>query len=45
MGDGSFHTFVNQVFLYATGTRKGQSSLYIQIKRLLGRNGTLKIPK
>ncbi|PDT73063.1 hypothetical protein CO675_32185 [Bradyrhizobium sp. C9] len=43
--DGSFHRFVNQVFLYSTGTRKGQSSLYIQIKRLLGRNGALKIPK
>jgi len=43
--DGSFHTFVNQVFLFATGTRKGQSSLIGQIKRLLGRDGALKIPK
>ncbi|CUU14668.1 hypothetical protein CDS [Bradyrhizobium sp.] len=43
--DGSFHTFVNQVFVFATGTRKGQSSLIGQIKRLLGRDGALKIPK
>lgn len=43
--DGSFHTFINQVFLYATGRRKGQSSLYTQIKRLLGRKGALKSSK
>ena len=43
--DGSFHTFVNQIFLFATGTLKGQSSLYSQIKRLFGPRGALKIPK
>ena len=43
--DGSFHTFANQVFFFAAGTRRGQSSLYSHIKRLLGRNGGLRIPK
>jgi hypothetical protein len=43
--NGSFHTFVNQIFLFATGTRKGQSTLYVQIKRMLGRNGVLTIRK
>jgi hypothetical protein len=39
---GSFHRFANAVFLYATGSRKGQSSLYPHIKGLLGRDGMLK---
>jgi hypothetical protein len=43
--NGSFHTFVNQIFLFATGTRKGQSTLYMQVKRMLGRNGVLTIRK
>jgi hypothetical protein len=43
--DGSFHTFVNQVYVFATGSRKGQSSLLLQIKKRLGRNGALKFPK
>ena len=41
---GSFHQFVDQVFLFATGSPRGQTSLYACIKVLLGRNGVLKLP-
>ena len=42
--NGSFHCFVNDINLFATGSEKGQSSLYEFIKRTLGPNGTLKLP-
>lgn len=42
---GSFHRFVNEVSRFATGSRRGQSALYVQIKRLLGKNGALRPPK
>ncbi|KAA0078148.1 hypothetical protein [Tardiphaga sp. P9-11] len=42
--NGAFHRFVSDIHLYATGSDKGESSLYEFIKERLGPNGVLKLP-
>jgi hypothetical protein len=42
--NGSFHRFVNDIHWFATGSEKGQSSLFEFIKQIMGPNGTLKLP-
>ena len=42
--NGSFHRFVNDIHLFATGSEKGQTSLYEFIKQTMGPNGILKPP-